>query len=83
MVSDKDEVSTLGMVTPFHGIAYFTKPGSLLLVSQPPSFWEMSRCFYFSAKKEYAQQIASASKMEYIIVPGKQATERLALWLVY
>lgn len=31
------------------------------------------------AKKEYAQQIASASKMEYIIVPGKQATERLAL----
>lgn len=31
------------------------------------------------AKKEYAQQIASASKMEYIIVPGMQATERLAL----
>lgn len=31
------------------------------------------------AKKEYAQQIASASKMEYIIVPGKQATERLVI----
>lgn len=29
------------------------------------------------AKKEYAQQIAAASKMEYIIVPGKQAKESL------
>lgn len=31
------------------------------------------------AKKEYAQQIASASSMDYIIVPGKQAKERLIL----
>jgi hypothetical protein len=31
------------------------------------------------AKKEYAQQIASASKMEYIIVPGKQVAERLEI----
>lgn len=29
------------------------------------------------AKKEYAQQIASASKMDYIIVPGTQAKERI------
>lgn len=31
------------------------------------------------AKKEYAQQIATASGMDYIMVPGKQAKERLAL----
>jgi len=31
------------------------------------------------AKKEYAQQIASASSMDYIIVPGRQANERLSL----
>ena len=31
------------------------------------------------AKKEYAQQIAFANKMDYIIVPGKQANEKLAL----
>lgn len=31
------------------------------------------------AKKEYAQQIASASKMDYIIVPGKQASAKLKL----
>ena len=31
------------------------------------------------AKKEYAQQIASASSMDYIIVPGKQAKNRLAI----
>lgn len=31
------------------------------------------------AKKEYAKQIASASSMDYIIVPGKQAEERLLL----
>ncbi len=29
------------------------------------------------AKKEYAKQIASASSMDYIIVPGKQAKERI------
>ena len=29
------------------------------------------------AKKEYAKQIASASKMDYIIVPGTQAKERI------
>lgn len=29
------------------------------------------------AKKEYAQQIASASSMDYIIVPGKQTTHKL------
>lgn len=29
------------------------------------------------AKKEYAQQIATASSMDYVIVPGKQAKERL------
>ncbi|MBE6270366.1 MAG: type III restriction endonuclease [Prevotella ruminicola] len=31
------------------------------------------------AKKEYAQQIASASSMDYIIVPGKQAKLKLML----
>ncbi|MBE6266013.1 MAG: type III restriction endonuclease [Prevotella ruminicola] len=31
------------------------------------------------AKKEYAQQIASASAMDYIIVPGKQANQKLIL----
>lgn len=31
------------------------------------------------AKKEYAQQIASASSMEYVIVPGKQAKQKLAI----
>lgn len=31
------------------------------------------------AKKEYAQQIASASSMDYIIVPGKQAKNRLII----
>lgn len=31
------------------------------------------------AKKEYAQQIASANKMDYIIVPGKQAKQPLAI----
>lgn len=31
------------------------------------------------AKKEYAQQIASASSMDYIIVPGKQAKQKLAI----
>ncbi len=31
------------------------------------------------AKKEYAKQIASASSMDYIIVPGKQTKERLDL----
>lgn len=31
------------------------------------------------AKKEYAQQIASASSMDYIIVPGKQASNKLSL----
>ncbi len=31
------------------------------------------------AKKEYAQQIASASSMDYIIVPGKQTKQRLAI----
>ena len=31
------------------------------------------------AKKEYAQQIASASSMDYIIVPGKKAKEKLNL----
>jgi hypothetical protein len=31
------------------------------------------------AKMEYAQQIAAASKMEYIMVPGKQAKERLEM----
>ncbi len=29
------------------------------------------------AKKEYARQIATASKMDYILVPGKQASESL------
>ena len=31
------------------------------------------------AKKEYAQQIASASEMDYIMVPGKQAKNRLTI----
>ena len=31
------------------------------------------------AKKEYARQIASASSMDYIIVPGKKAKERLVI----
>ena len=31
------------------------------------------------AKKEYAQQIAAASGMDYIMVPGKQATQRLRI----
>lgn len=31
------------------------------------------------AKKEYAQQIASSSKMEYVIVPGTKAKQRLVL----
>lgn len=31
------------------------------------------------AKKEYAQQIAYANSMDYIIVPGKQAKERLTI----
>lgn len=31
------------------------------------------------AKKEYAQQIASASSMDYIIVPGKQAKQKLII----
>ena len=31
------------------------------------------------AKKEYAQQIASASSMDYIIVPGMQAKERISM----
>lgn len=31
------------------------------------------------AKKEYAKQIASASSMDYIIVPGKMAKERIPL----
>lgn len=31
------------------------------------------------AKKEYAQQIAAASGMDYIMVPGKQAKEKLSL----
>lgn len=31
------------------------------------------------AKKEYAQQIASSSKMEYVIVPGSKANQRLIL----
>lgn len=31
------------------------------------------------AKKEYAKQIASASNMEYIMVPGSQATQRLTI----
>jgi len=30
-------------------------------------------------KKKYAQQIAAASKMEYIIVPGKKAKEKLVI----
>lgn len=30
------------------------------------------------AKKEYAQQIASANSMDYIIVPGSKAKEKLS-----
>ena len=35
------------------------------------------------AKKEYAQQIASASKMEYVIVPGKQIVASVARQLTW
>ena len=31
------------------------------------------------AKKEYAQQIATASSMDYVIVPGKQTKQRLSI----
>jgi hypothetical protein len=31
------------------------------------------------AKKEYAKQMASASSMEYIMIPGTKAKERILL----